>query len=92
MLPNPSHLETVDPVALGKARASMDLLCDSEGTKVLPILIHGDGAFTGQGLVYETIQMEKLEGYSTRGTIHVIFNNQLGFTANPVDGRSCNLQ
>lgn len=88
LLPNPSHLETVDPVLLGKARASQDLLSAGEGTRVLPIMIHGDGAFTGQGVVYETLQMEKLAGYGTCGTIHVVFNNQLAFTANPHDGRS----
>lgn len=88
MLPNPSHLETVDPLVSGKARAKMDYLGDSKGARVLPIMVHGDGAFTGQGVVYETIQMEKLEGYGTGGTVHVLFNNQLGFTANPRDGRS----
>lgn len=67
----------------------MDLLGDTQGKKVLPVVLHGDGAFTGQGIVYELLQMEKLEGYQAGGTIHVVFNNQLGFTANPKDGRSC---
>lgn len=91
LLPNPSHLETVDPVTVGKARAKQDLLQDSDGSLVLPIMVHGDAAMAGQGVVYETIQMERLEGYSTYGTIHVVFNNQIGFTAGPMDGRSSNL-
>lgn len=91
LIPNPSHLETVDPLTTGKARAKMDLLEDNQGKKVLPIILHGDGAFSGQGIVYEQLQMEKLEGYQTGGSIHVVFNNQLGFTANPKDGRSCKL-
>lgn len=88
LLPNPSHLETVDPVVMGKARAKQDLLEEGESLKVLPIIVHGDAAIAGQGVVYETLQMEKLPGYSTSGTIHVVFNNQLGFTANPRDARS----
>lgn len=88
MLPNPSHLETVDTVALGKAKAKMDMLGDEEGDKVVSVIIHGDAAFSGQGIVYETLQMERLKGYSTGGTIHVIFNNHIGFTTNPSQSRS----
>jgi len=88
LVPNPSHLETVNPVVVGKARAKMDALCDPEGNQVLPILIHGDAAFAGQGVVYETMQMARLRHYSTGGTVHVICNNQVGFTCDPTDSRS----
>lgn len=88
MLPNPSHLETVNPVVLGKARSKMDQIRDKNGDKVLTVLVHGDAAFSGQGIVYETLQMELLKGYSTHGTIHIIFNNHIGFTTNPNEGRS----
>lgn len=92
LLPNPSHLETVDPVVVGKARAKQDLLQDPEGKLVLPVIVHGDAAMAGQGVVYETIQMERLAGYSTYGTIHVVFNNQIGFTANPKEARSSSIR
>lgn len=92
MLPNPSHLETVDTVALGKAKSKMDFLGDVDGHKVVPVLIHGDSAFSGQGIVYETLQMERLNGYSTGGTVHVIFNNHVGFTTNPGEFRSSRLK
>ncbi|MGC3004906.1 thiamine pyrophosphate-dependent enzyme, partial [Streptomyces sp. G35A] len=85
---NPSHLEAVDPVLEGICRAKLDALGNPEGFPVLPILMHGDAAFAGQGVVYETLQMSQLGGYRTGGTIHVIVNNQVGFTTSPRDGRS----
>jgi len=88
LLPNPSHLETVNPVVVGKARAKMDRIEDPEGKKVMPLVIHGDAAFAGQGIVYETMQMGGLEAYQAGGTINVICNNQIGFTATPSQGRS----
>ncbi len=88
LLPNPSHLEAVDPVVEGFARAKADTLYGSEYDKILPILIHGDAALAGQGVVYELIQMSQLDGYYTGGTIHVVVNNQIGFTANWEEGRS----
>lgn len=87
--PNPSHLESVDPVVEGMVRAKQTLLDDEERReKVLPILIHGDAALTGQGVVYETLQMYQLKGYTTGGTLHLVINNQIGFTTFPEDGRS----
>jgi len=88
MMPNPSHLETVNTVAMGKARSKMDQLGDPEGSKVITCLIHGDAAFAGQGIVYEGLQMERLRNYQVGGVIHVIVNNQVGFTTNPIDSRS----
>ncbi|MEZ4920757.1 MAG: 2-oxoglutarate dehydrogenase E1 component [Saprospiraceae bacterium] len=88
LLPNPSHLEAVDPVVQGYARAKADALLDSEYDKILPILIHGDAALAGQGIVYELIQMSQLEGYYTGGTIHFVVNNQIGFTTSWSDARS----
>ncbi len=85
---NPSHLEAVDPVVEGMARALQDQLGDTERSRVLPILIHGDAAFAGQGIVAETLNLSKLAGYTTGGTVHVIVNNQIGFTTEPVDARS----
>jgi 2-oxoglutarate dehydrogenase E1 component len=80
---NPSHLEIVDPVVLGKARAKQDQLKDTKRTQVLPLLIHGDAAFAGQGVVAECLSLSGLRGHRTGGSLHVIVNNQIGFTTNP---------
>ncbi|MEO8547439.1 MAG: 2-oxoglutarate dehydrogenase E1 component [Sphingomicrobium sp.] len=88
LLPNPSHLEAVDPVVLGKARAVMTAKGDKHGKTVLPILLHGDAAFAGQGVVAECLGFSGLPGYGTGGTIHFIINNQVGFTTSPQFGRS----
>jgi len=88
LLPNPSHLEAVDPVVLGKARAVQTIKGDKEGDTVLPMLLHGDAAFAGQGVVWECLSFSGLPGYGTGGTIHFIVNNQIGFTTSPQFGRS----
>ena len=88
LAPNPSHLEAVDPVVVGFARAKADVLYGSEYDKILPILIHGDASIAGQGIVYEVLQMSKLEGYKTGGTIHFVINNQIGFTTDFDEARS----
>ena len=88
LAPNPSHLEAVDPVVLGIARAKLDKEYANDGTKVCPVMIHGDAAIAGQGIVYEVIQMAQLKGYKTGGTIHIVINNQVGFTTNYRDARS----
>ena len=88
LLPNPSHLEAVDPVVLGKARAVQTIRGDVEGDTVLPILLHGDAAFAGQGVVWECLSFSGLPGYGTGGTIHFIINNQVGFTTSPQFARS----
>ena len=86
--PNPSHLETVGAVVQGIARAKIDNHHKGDESTVLPIIVHGDAAIAGQGLVYEIVQMAQLEGYKTGGTIHIVVNNQVGFTTNYLDARS----
>ena len=86
--PNPSHLETVGAVVEGITRAKQDRRYNGDSAKVLPILVHGDAAIAGQGVVYELVQMAQLEGYQTGGTIHIVVNNQIGFTTNYLDARS----
>jgi 2-oxoglutarate dehydrogenase E1 component len=88
LAPNPSHLEAVDPVVEGFARAKADTLYEKDYDKVLPILIHGDAAVAGQGIIYELLQMSRLDGYNTGGTIHFVINNQIGFTTDFDDARS----
>jgi 2-oxoglutarate dehydrogenase E1 component len=87
--PNPSHLEAVDPVVVGKVRARQDMSGDTKGRRsVMGVLMHGDAAFAGQGLVYETLAMSQLIGYRTGGTIHIVVNNQIGFTTVPAHAYS----
>ncbi len=88
LAPNPSHLEAVDPVVLGYSRAQIDDEYQGDLKKAIPILIHGDAAVSGQGIVYECVQMSLLEGYKTGGTIHIVINNQVGFTTDFADARS----
>jgi 2-oxoglutarate dehydrogenase E1 component len=88
LLPNPSHLEAVGPVADGYARAQIDIAYQGDESKIIPIVIHGDAAVAGQGIVYEALQMSELPGYKVGGTIHFIINNQIGFTTDFEDGRS----
>jgi len=88
LLPNPSHLEAVDPVVLGKTRAVLTYKDDKAGKSVLPMLLHGDAAFAGQGVVWECLSFSGLPGYATGGTIHFIINNQVGFTTSPQFARS----
>ncbi len=85
---NPSHLEVVSPIVVGKARSRQDGQDDTTGGSVLPIVLHGDAAFAGQGVVMETLNLSQLDGYSAGGTIHIVLNNQIGFTTSPRDGRS----
>lgn len=88
LAPNPSHLEAVDPVVLGFARSKADVIYNSDYDKVMPILIHGDAAVAGQGIIYEIAQMANLKGYYTGGTMHLVINNQIGFTTDFDDARS----
>lgn len=85
---NPSHLEAVNPVVVGKARAKQFYSNDVDGHRTMPLLMHGDASFAGQGIVYETMHFASLEQYSTGGTVHVVCNNQIGFTTDPVEARS----
>ncbi|GFS24520.1 2-oxoglutarate dehydrogenase, mitochondrial [Elysia marginata] len=85
---NPSHLEAVDTVVQGKARAEMFYRGDSDGKKVMPMLIHGDAAFSGQGIVYECLHLSDLPAFTTHGTVHIVVNNQIGFTTDPRSSRS----
>lgn len=88
LAPNPSHLEAVNPIVEGIARALNDEIGDDTYRQVLPVLLHGDAAFAGQGVVAETLNMSRLEGYTTGGTLHIVINNQIGFTTSPEDSRS----
>ena len=88
MAPNPSHLEAVDPVVEGIVRPKQDRLGDTRRERVIPLLVHGDAAFAGQGVVAETLNLSQLDGYSTGGTIHLVINNQIGFTTLPGEARS----
>jgi 2-oxoglutarate dehydrogenase E1 component len=89
LVANPSHLEAVDPVVEGIARAKQELKGDrAQRKEIIPILIHGDASVAGQGIVYETMQLSRLNGYATGGTLHIIINNQIGFTTLPKDSRS----
>ena len=88
LTPNPSHLETVAPIVQGIVRAKIDLTPNGDSNQIAPIIIHGDAAVAAQGIVYEVIQMSQLKGYGTGGTIHLVINNQVGFTTNYIDARS----
>ncbi len=88
LAPNPSHLETVGPIIEGIVRAKIENKYDHDYNKAVPVIIHGDAAIAGQGVVYEVIQMSQLKGYKTGGTIHIVINNQVGFTTNYLDARS----
>ena len=88
LTPNPSHLEAVNPVVEGISRAKIDQYHEGNAKKLVPILIHGDHSMAGQGIVYEVLQMSKLPGYGTGGTVHLVINNQVGFTADFIEGRS----
>lgn len=88
LMANPSHLEAVDPLVEGKTRAKQHYSNDTDRSQVMPIIMHGDAAFSGQGVVYETLHLSCLKNYTTGGTIHVIVNNQIGFTTDPKSSRS----
>lgn len=90
-MPNPSHLETVNPVCMGHVKAVEDYIksdSDSTDKNVLSVLIHGDAALAGQGIVYECLQMSYLDHYQSNGVIHIVANNQIGFTTTPVESRT----
>lgn len=87
LLPNPSHLELIDPIMLGIVRCQQQVFGDTGRSRVVPVMMHGDAAFTGQGVVFETLNLSQLAGYRTGGTIHIIINNQVGFTTDPKEGR-----
>ena len=88
LLPNPSHLEAVNPLVAGRARAKQMQLGAERGAACLPLVVHGDAAFAAQGVVYETLGLSQLEGYSCGGTVHLIINNQIGFTTPSTQARS----
>lgn len=88
MVPNPSHLEAVNPVVYGSVRAMMEAYNDHDGDRTIGVLIHGDAAIVGQGIVYECVEMQDLKNYTPKGIIHIVMNNQIGFTTNPEQGRS----
>ncbi len=88
MLPNPSHLETVNPLVYGSVRAMMEATNDFAGNETVGVLIHGDAAMSGQGIMYESVEMQDLKDYTPRGIIHIVMNNQIGFTTGPTQGRS----
>ena len=87
LVANPSHLEAVDPVVQGKTKAEQFYRDDATGEKTMSILLHGDAAFSGQGVVYETFHLSDLPAYTTHGTIHIVANNQIGFTTDPRSSR-----
>lgn len=87
MLPNPSHLEAVNPLVQGKARSKQELVGDN-GSKIMSVILHGDAAFAGQGVVYEAMSMHGLKGFTVGGTVHLVINNQIGFTTDPISSRS----
>ncbi|WP_185873335.1 2-oxoglutarate dehydrogenase E1 component [Blattabacterium cuenoti] len=88
LLPNPSHLESVDPIVEGMTRAKIDTIHNKNHYNIIPVLIHGDAALSAQGIIYEVLQLSKLKGYKTGGTIHIVINNQIGFTTSVIEGRS----
>lgn len=88
LMPNPSHLEAVNAVLMGVARSKQKLKGDTQRDRTLPLMIHGDASFSGQGVIYETLNMSELKGYTVGGTIHILINNQIGFTTLPQDARS----
>ncbi len=88
LIANPSHLESVDPVCMGFARAEQDQFFEEQRREVFPILVHGDAAISGQGIVYECLQMSRLQGYEIGGGVHIVLDNEIGFTANPEETRS----
>ena len=88
LVANPSHLEAVNTVVIGKTRAKQFYENDKDGSKHIAVLLHGDGAFSGQGIVYETLDMSQLPEYTIGGTLHIVVNNQIGFTTAPHFSRS----